>query len=104
MSQDLLAAIREVISSRRYLFTLHAIHQAEERKITPREVEQALLAISAEIIEDYPDDPRGSSCLVLGVTARGRMLHVQVTYPPAGWIITVYEPDEEKWIDARVRR
>ena len=60
MSQDLLAAIREVISSRRYLFTLHAIHQAEERKITPREVEQALLAISAEILQMTLEDPVAS--------------------------------------------
>ena len=60
MSQDLLSAIREVISSRQYLFTLHAIHQAEERKITPREVEQALLAISAEIIQMTLEDPVAS--------------------------------------------
>ncbi len=104
MPQELLEAIREAISSRRYLFTLHAVQQAEERKIRPGEVEEAVLAGSAEIIEDYPHDHRGASCLVLGVTAHGRMLHVQVSYPPTVWIVTAYEPAADKWIDARTRR
>lgn len=103
MRQEL-AGIREAFATRRHLFTLHAVRQAEERKITPHEVEQAVLATTAEIIEDYPEDPRGPSCLVLGVTAHGRILHVHVSYPPEVWVITVYEPDEDKWVDARTRR
>ncbi len=103
MRQEL-TGIREALATRRYLFTLHAIRQAEERKITPHEVEQAVLAVEAEIIEDYPHDARGASCLILGATTRGRILHVHVSYPPRVWVITVYEPDEEKWVDPRTRR
>ncbi|MCH7838503.1 MAG: DUF4258 domain-containing protein [Chloroflexi bacterium] len=99
-----LAGIREAFATRHHLFTLHAVRQAEERKITPREVEQAVLATTAQIVEDYPEDPRGASCLVLGTTAHGRILHVHVSYPPRVWVITVYQPDEDKWIDDKTRR
>ena len=36
-----------------------------ERKISIRELEQAISI--GEIIEDYPTDPRGPSCLILGI-------------------------------------
>jgi len=62
--------------------------------------------VSAEIIEDYPNDKYGPSCLVLGVTSRGRPLHIQCSYPsrPLVKIITVYEPELEQWTDYRVRK
>ena len=48
----------------RILYTPHAIKQmnAEERLITTKEVKEAIL--HGEIIEDYPDDKRGHSCLI----------------------------------------
>jgi hypothetical protein len=59
-----------------------------------------------EIIEDYPTDKYGPSCLIFGVTTAGRALHVQCTYPtqPRVKIITVYEPDPGLWIEFRSRR
>lgn len=59
-----------------------------------------------EVIEDYPQDKYGPSCLIYGVTAAGRHLHVQCSYPqrPKVKIITVYEPDFNEWIDFKVRR
>lgn len=62
------------------------------------------MADSAEVIEDYPDDQRGSSCLVLGVTAKGRPLHVQCSYPPDVVVITAYEPEAGEWLNWRTRR
>ncbi len=61
---------------------------------------------NGEIIEDYPDDKYGPSCLVLGFTVAGRPLHVQCSYPsrPLVKIITLYEPDSGLWIDFRERR
>jgi hypothetical protein len=102
--QELLAGIREAFAASRYLFTLHAVRQAEEREITARQVKEAVLAMDAEIIEDYPQDRRGPSCLILGTTSDGRVLHVHMSYPPRVWIITVYEPSEDTWIDAKTRR
>jgi hypothetical protein len=100
----LLQRIKSGISSRSYAFTIHAVRQAEERRITPSEVEEAILAEAAEIIEDYPEDPRGPSCLILGWTAAARPLHIQVSYPPLVWVVTVYEPTLDKWIGHKVRR
>ncbi len=58
---------------------------------------------SAEIIEDYPDDKYAPSCLLLGFTKSGRPVHMQVTLIETSEglikIITMYQPDEEGWIN-----
>ena len=104
MREDLLREIQEAFAARRYLVTVHGAKQADKRKITFREMRAVVASEAAEIIEDYPSDQRGPSCLILGLTERGRMLHVQVSYPPRVAVITAYEPDPEKWIDGRRRR
>lgn len=75
------------------------------RDISVAELEQAL-SNRSEVIEDYPEDKYGPSCLILGFTSVGRPLHVQCSDParPLIKIITVYEPDAELWIDLRIRR
>ena len=58
-----------------------------------------------EVIEDYPDDPRGHSCLMLGRGDGGRPIHV-VCSPKDDYlaIITAYLPDRNEWsADFRVR-
>ena len=91
--------LRDAAISSRY-----TLPGAEKRHITLDEIEQAMTSATSEILEDYPQGRRGPSCLVLGVTERGRILHVQVSYPPIVWVVTLYEPDEEKWVDPRTRR
>jgi hypothetical protein len=51
-----------------------------------------------EIIEDYPEDARGHSCLMLGKGADGRPIHVVCT-PKDEYlgVITAYVPDEAQW-------
>jgi hypothetical protein len=90
---------------RQYEFSKHAVDQTIIRGIGVAEVEEAILAKS-EIIEDYPDDKYGPSCLILGFTKAGRVLHVQCSYPsrPLVKIITLYEPDPNVWADFRNRR
>jgi hypothetical protein len=59
-----------------------------------------------EIIEHYPDDPRGHSCLMLGFGENGRPIHVLCS-PKVEFlaIITAYLPDKDEWEDDfRVRR
>lgn len=80
MKPSLLQELQSIIASGRYEFTWHATERMEERNIVVLDVEEAILAEAAEIIEDYPDDYRGASCLVLGWTADGRTLHVQLCY------------------------
>lgn len=90
MQDEVLNALREAFASRHYLFTLHAVRQAEERRISPTEIEEAMLRADRDVIEDYPNDARGASCLLLGVTRAGRMLHVHTSYPPDVWVIAGY--------------
>lgn len=61
---------------------------------------------TSEVIEDYPTDKYGPSCLLLGFTLADRPLHAQVSYPerPLIKVVTVYQPDEKRWIDHRHRR
>ena len=97
--------LRRKIARRRYEFPKHAVDQAIIRKISVNEVEEALCDKN-EVIEDYPDDKYGPSCLVLGFTRTGRPLHIQCSYPgrPLVKIITLYEPDPKRWLDFRVRK
>jgi len=74
------------------------------RMISVQEIREAIQ--QAELLEDYPDDKYGPSCLLLGFTQGGRALHLQCSYPsrPLVKIITVYEPDAAEWFDFRVRK
>jgi len=97
--------IRAKFERRQYEFSKHAVDQSIIRDISVAEVEDVIRGPS-EIIEDYPDDKYGPSCLVLGFTRARRPLHIQCSYPtrPLVKIITLYEPDPDLWIGFRVRK
>lgn len=99
-----IAEIVSKIKNRQYEFSKHAVDQSIVRDISVPEMEQAILE-NALIIEDYPNDKYGPSCLILGYTLNGRPLHVQCSYPNRLFvkIITLYQPDPELWIDDRIR-
>ncbi len=51
-----------------------------------------------EVIEEYPDDPRGPSCLMLGHGDNGRPIHVVCAPKPDFLaIITAYLPEPAEW-------
>jgi len=80
----------------------HAIERSIEREISESETMEVIL--SGEIIEEYPEDTYGPSCLIFGRTRNGRPIHVQCSLPPTVWVITLYEPTLDEWIDYRKRR
>ena len=96
--------IRNKIQTGQFELTKHAVDQSFIRHISMRELREAI--DNSVIIEDYPTDKYGPSCLLLGSTRMGRPLHVQCSYPTRELvkIITLYEPDPSEWIDGRVRR
>jgi hypothetical protein len=51
-----------------------------------------------EIIEDYPEDARGHSCLMLGRGKDGQPIHI-VCAPKDEYlaVITAYIPNESQW-------
>ncbi len=73
-----------------------------KRSITRLEIEETV--INGEIIEEYPDDKYSPSCLIYGRTKTERDLYVQLSFPPSIIIITAYDPDQETWIDCKIRR
>lgn len=85
-------------AAQKLLFLPHAIRQMSrhERMITTAEVRRVIF--EGEIIEDYPLDVRGHSCLILGYGDSDRALHV-VCAPKDEYlaIITAYIPNEDHW-------
>jgi hypothetical protein len=96
--------IRAKILTDQFEFLRHAVDNSILRRITVQEVREAV--VNGQIIEDYPDDKYGPSCLVLGFTRKGRPLHVQCSHPsrPLVKIITLYEPMADEWIDFESRK
>ena len=102
---EIMHEIRAKIKRRQYEFSKHAVDQSIIRDISVVELEDAV-AGKSEVIEDYPEDKYGASCLLLGYTKAGRPLHIQCSYPsrPLVKIITLYQPDPDLWINFRIRR
>ena len=100
----LIDEIRDKIIRRQFEFSKHAVDQSILRRVRVQEIYETIS--NGEIIEDYPEDKYGPSCLILGYTASKRPLHIQCSYPsrPLLKIITLYEPDPGRWTDFKIRR
>jgi hypothetical protein len=97
--------IREKIRGGRYTISFSHTEKMRLRKIGLDELEHAILY--GEIIEPYPDDPRGPSCLVFGYSHQKRPLHVLCGNLEREelLIITAYEPDRKEWeVDLKTRK
>jgi hypothetical protein len=96
---DLLRLIREA-AKKKYLFLPHALRQMirAERMISTKEIRQVIE--QGEIIENYPNDARGHSCLMIGSGESNRPVHVVCSHKEDFLaIITAYIPDETSWAD-----
>jgi hypothetical protein len=100
----ILDEIRTKIRNGQFEFSQHATDQTIIRHIRVQEVREAIE--ESEVIEDYPNDKYGPSCLILGFTKSKRPLHIQCSYPsrPLVKIITLYEPAPLRWIHFKTRR
>ena len=89
--------IKKKIKQGKYTISYTHTEKIRRRKIEAHHIEEAVS--SGEIIEDYPNDPRGHSCLILGYTAEGKPLHVLCgkLEEEEILIITAYEPSSEEW-------
>lgn len=98
-----LRSLKEKINDNKHRYTIHAQEQMALRHIRNSEVVESILSENAEIIERYSNDKYSPSCIIYGVTQTGRVLHVLSN--KEGVIITVYEPDLNKWCeDMKTRR
>lgn len=90
-------SVREA-AKKKILFLPHAVKQMSrlDRMIGTPEVRKVIE--KGEVIENYPEDVRGHSCLILGYGNNRRPIHA-VCSPKEDYlaIITAYLPDPEEW-------
>jgi hypothetical protein len=72
---DVAEGIKAKVAAGAFEFSQHALDQTIKRHITVDALREAIGC--CEMIEDYPNDKYGPSCLLLGFTDAGRPLHVQ---------------------------
>ena len=102
MSEEFFLTIQRAVANGDYKITEHAIEEAEKDLLLLLEIKEAIL--TGELIEDYPEDRRGHSCLVLGYS-EGKAIHIVCGMRgQKAIIITVYCPDSDEWISDRERR
>jgi hypothetical protein len=96
---DILSQVRRA-AEEKVLFLPHALRQMlrADRMVSRAEVRQVIQG--GKVIEDYPEDARGHSCLLLGFGDGNRPIHV-VCAPKQDYlaVITAYLPDENEWSD-----
>lgn len=99
-----LSQIKDKLARGEYELTLHALNRVVDRNISEAEIRKA--GESAELIEDYPTDKYGPTCLLLGWSSGKRPLHIHVSKSENLMIkiITLYEPSGEEWENFRTRR
>ena len=95
--EDILQRVREA-AEKQILFLPHALRQMSrlDRMITTQEVRETVM--TGELIEDYPEDARGHSCLLLKSVKTDRIIHVVCAPKPEYLaIITAYIPSSSQW-------
>lgn len=94
--------IRAKIKQNEYEISFHAEKERYAEDISLADIEVAISC--GEIIESYPEDTRGRSCLIAGASG-SRAIHIVCGYTSLNWvrIITVYLPKPPKWRDSKTR-
>lgn len=94
--------IAELIESGEILVSHHARVRMFERNISTDDL--ITIISSGEIIEEYPDDEPCPSVLIMGFIDAVAYHTVIALCRDHIRVITVYIPEEDKWIEYRRRR
>lgn len=83
--------------------TFHALKEEHNDGLTAKQIEDALKT-GFDVVEEYPNDPRGHSCLLLAWVG-STPVHI-VCAPHEGdlIIITTYIPSKNEWEEALKQR
>ena len=90
--------IAECFRQGKFNVSAHAAEEMAADSITRYMLRDAMGFDAPQIIEDYPEDRRGRSCLILGWITPEQPVHIVAAY----WteypvVITVYRPDPVRW-------
>lgn len=89
----------------KYRLSIHADNERAKDKITISEIEECFKNGTIQIIENYPEDQRGHSFLLLGYTDKKKAVHfVCAQHEETLIIITIYRPDPRLWVQDKERK
>jgi hypothetical protein len=89
-------SIKENIKNENYFFSKYGDIERQNDNLSILEIEEAIL--NGKILENYQDDLRGQSCLVVGFTNLGKPIHIVCGVNNNNLvIITVYIPTPPKF-------
>lgn len=93
--------IKKLILQGKWMLSDHALNRMLQREIRVIDVLTSIL--NGEILEDYKNDPRGESCLILG-HSNGNPIHTVCGFrSECVIIITAYYPEPPRWVNERQR-
>jgi len=88
--------IKKCVKNEDYYYSMHGDRERMNDNLMISDVEEALL--SGRILENYPEDKRGESCLVVGFSDSGVPVHIVCgERDDKVVIITVYIPRPPKF-------
>ena len=91
--------ILKLVREGTYKISTHALAELIEDELTSDDVVSSMS--DAELIEDYPDFPKGRSVLLLHTRGDGVPVHtvwgIPKGYDSPAVLITAYVPDKAKW-------
>ena len=100
-SIELIEEIKNLVREDKIIISKHAYARMVERDVLADDLVNLIL--NGEIIESYPDDFPCPSVLMFGFLP-GKQCHVVVAKCLDNLrVVTVYLPDEDKWINCRER-
>lgn len=92
--------VRLLVNQQNYSISKHAFIEAFADNFSVKDI---LYGISTgEIIEDYPERRR----LLIYAKLKSRTMHIVVSYSTLDyiWIVTVYKPNQNEWINNKIRK
>ena len=92
------------LQNNKFFLSEHAEKEKQADMITYNEMDKCFTDL--ELLEDYPNDSRGHSCLILGFSDKNNPIHFVIGNLDQEklLIITMYRPDENKWINFKKRK
>ena len=98
---DMLERIKQVVSSGDVRISEHGYDELAADGLLARDVISGLA--EANVVEDYPDYPKGPCVLVLQADSEGKPVHAVWGIPKGedkpAVLVTAYRPDPQKWTE-----